>query len=324
MLNIVYTISPRLVSELKVIAELRQSILLIPLSPKTELELQFSSAIDRIENALLLANLTCSKKEIVSILTNYVAYSTHANRKYRNLSETERLIYGYKNANDYLRLHWLVSAQHIDLKTITEIHNTLSAGKLKIHERRVTEVLDYLQTAAENPVIRAAIAKLAFMALAPFSDGNELSSTFFSYLFLYKTGLDFRGMLNLEKGWQSDTNEFHRQYGKAITTPNVTSWLEYFAKSMAQGLKTTYSSIVSASKDQDLFISQKEIIGEINERQKAILTLFDEPNAVVTNRTVQKVYKVSQITASRDLAKLASLGALFVHGKGRSVRYTKI
>jgi len=36
------------------------------------------------------------------------------------------------------------------------------------------------------------------------------------------------------------------------------------------------------------------------------------------------MFKVSQITASRDLSKLGALGLLFIHGKGRSVYYTKI
>ncbi len=44
----------------------------------------------------------------------------------------------------------------------------------------------------------------------------------------------------------------------------------------------------------------------------------------ITNKKVQKLFKVSQITASRDLAKLASVGLLFTHGKGRSVYYTKV
>lgn len=63
---------------------------------------------------------------------------------------------------------------------------------------------------------------------------------------------------------------------------------------------------------------------ELNDRQKSILNMLDQPTASITNRLTQKAYKVSQITASRDLAKLTTLGFLFSHGKGRSVYYTRV
>ncbi len=63
---------------------------------------------------------------------------------------------------------------------------------------------------------------------------------------------------------------------------------------------------------------------ELNDRQTSILNMLDLPQGSITNRKIQKAYKVSQITASRDLAKLTTLGFLFSHGKGRSVYYTKV
>jgi Fic family protein len=324
MLNIIYTITPNLVSDLKKIAGFRQSILLFPLAPTTEVSLQFTSSVERIENTLSLSNIVTDKREVSAALKNYVAYLAYNNRKKKNISQKEKMIYGYKKASDYLRKHWIVSADYIDIKTIILIHSYLVPGGLTINERKVIKVLEYLQTAAENPVIQAAVAKLAFSALNPFAEGNETASTLYSYMFLYKAGLDFNGMLVLEKGWNSDINEFHAQYAKAVAADNITFWLEYYVKSMAFGLQTTLNDIITASKDQRIPSIAVDISWEINERQKSILALFDEPNAVVTNRTVQKIFKVSQITASRDLAKLASLGILFVHGKGRAVRYTKI
>ncbi|MCX6732604.1 MAG: hypothetical protein NTV98_03635 [Candidatus Roizmanbacteria bacterium] len=54
------------------------------------------------------------------------------------------------------------------------------------------------------------------------------------------------------------------------------------------------------------------------------MNLFSTPGAKVSNRMVQKKFKVSQITASRDLAKLADSGLIFAIGKGRSTYYTKV
>ena len=63
---------------------------------------------------------------------------------------------------------------------------------------------------------------------------------------------------------------------------------------------------------------------EITTRQKEIMMYLENPTASVTNKTVQKLFNISQITASRDLARLANLGLLLAHGKGRSVYYTKV
>jgi len=61
----------------------------------------------------------------------------------------------------------------------------------------------------------------------------------------------------------------------------------------------------------------------LNDRQNKILERLENPNLKITNKDVQKMFGVSQITASRDLSKMANLGILLPHGKGRSVFYTK-
>ena len=58
-------------------------------------------------------------------------------------------------------------------------------------------------------------------------------------------------------------------------------------------------------------------------RQKEILYLLEKPETPITNKQIQQVFKVSQITASRDLARLSIVGLLLPHGKGRATYYTK-
>ncbi len=70
-------------------------------------------------------------------------------------------------------------------------------------------------------------------------------------------------------------------------------------------------------------INKADSFFDLNERQKEIISLVDKPNSKISNKHVQKIFNVSQITASRDLAKLASLGLLFAISKGRSTFYTK-
>ncbi|OGK57462.1 hypothetical protein A3H83_03340 [Candidatus Roizmanbacteria bacterium RIFCSPLOWO2_02_FULL_39_8] len=61
----------------------------------------------------------------------------------------------------------------------------------------------------------------------------------------------------------------------------------------------------------------------LNSRQREIIQMLEDPKSRITNKQVQKKFSVSQITASRDLAKLTIVGVLFSHGKGRSTWYSK-
>ena len=63
---------------------------------------------------------------------------------------------------------------------------------------------------------------------------------------------------------------------------------------------------------------------KLTERQKKIMEKLENPNIQITNRDVQKMFTVSQITASRDLSKMVNLGILLPHGKGRSIFYTRV
>jgi Fic family protein len=100
---------------------------------------------------------------------------------------------------------------------------------------------------------------------------------------------------------------------------NLTVWLEYFALGIIVQLNKALEDIHKNRFATTLPASY----WKLNERQREILLMLEQPGTRITNKSVQKMFGVSQITASRDLAKLASLGLLFVHGKGRSVFYIK-
>lgn len=155
--------------------------------------------------------------------------------------------------------------------------------------------------------------------MLPESQHTEIFSTMASYIFLYQSGMDCRGLLVLERPWSQERKLFNGYYMTALAKPNVTGWLEYFVKTVCGQLEEVYQSFIQSQTKVE-----EEKIGKLNERQKVIMTLLDDPQAIITNRTVQKIFHISAITASRDLAHLTMLGLLIQQGKGRSVRYTRI
>lgn len=295
----------------------RQQILLYPIQPKKELTIQFAATVDRIYYGLTTTEIPVLREKIRTILTNQIVFSMQKNQLKRDPIQTTVL--GYKQSLDYIKRDWLLNPDVLTVNDIEKLYGFLGNDKLPLPERQLKEMLSYLQSSSANAYAQAAIAKLLFRSLLPPGIQNEAFSTLCSYLFLYKAGLDCRGLLVLEKPWSENNKLFLGHYQTAINSQNITTWIEFYVKEMALHLESNYTLLSQTTK-----LPVQDTVGELNERQKTIMTLLEDPKAIITNRTVQKIFHISQITASRDLAKLTALGLLFAQGKGRSVRYTRI
>lgn len=317
MLPIAYTISPYLLRYLEQIEQTRQRIILFPIAPQKELQVLFQTITQRIHYALSLNEQILKPETIKTILANQIVISSQKHPE--RYGKIQNVIINYKQAFDYLRRSWLLSTDAVTPMTLRTLYAFFSEEQMPLPDKRLQELLDYLQSTNDNPFVISALAKLECKRALPETEEHELFSTLCAYLFLYKAGMDCRGLLILEKPWSNDKRIYHGQYQTTMHKQNITSWIEYYVKLIAVELSQTYQSlnIISPTHEQPS-------IARLNERQKTIMTLLDDPQTVITNRTLQKIFHISQITASRDLAKLTMLGLLFPHGKGRSVRYTRI
>lgn len=283
---------------------LRQKILLTPLPPKTELRLRWEAMLNRIYWAMVFSKTKSINKTKVAKLIS--------NQEKGEIRKEDHEILKYKNALDYIRENWLVSKKLVTIKDVLILHKLACNGRFRSSQEVLKQLLDYLQKTPEHPVIQTAIAYSQIIRIAPFTKGNTQVASLLAYLFLYKAGYDFRGLLVLEECWQPSL---------VVLSENLTTFLESFSKALANQLEK------AANFDLE---SQAQLSGlsasfwQLNDRQKAILNFLENPDATITNKKVQKLFKISQITASRDLAKLANLGLLLLHGKGRSVFYTKV
>jgi len=180
--------------------------------------------------------------------------------------------------------------------------------------------LDYLQTGKEHPIVQAGFSQIQIIKISPFENGSARVARLFSHLLLYKHGFDCRGLLVLEQYYRSDLVGLKEAIKSVDRDKNLTFWLEYFAKGIAVQLQKALEEINSPKFKTDLSAS----FWKLNERQKQILEYLENPEQKITNKEAQKMFSISQITASRYLSKLTSLGLIFSHGKGRSTFYTKV
>ncbi len=310
MKSLSYTRSLMLTSSIQTLDELHKQLLLIPLSPQSELQLQWESGILKIHHLLALGGRVVS----VSQLNNYFLHNNKDPLPF--ITEIE----SYRHALDFLYHHWLVNQKTVEPNDLLEFYQTIFPKETLIgDESELKASLQYIQINPEHPIIQASLAQILILSLSPFSAFNEQFAHMVFLLFMYKYGYDFRRLPVYEEQYVLDITNYKNMILQSNRLENVTSWLEYVCQ---RSLTAVQKSV--------LLVQEKQRAPRIhpsftlNERQEHIMNLFAVPGAKISNRVIQKKCKVSQITASRDLAKLADSGLIFAVGKGRSTYYTKV
>ncbi len=323
MISLSYTVTALLQDHLKIIETLRRSVLLTPISPYRELKLIWQASLEYIYGTLSLSGVKVTKKHIIEIL---------ASPKKRP-SPDESAIITTKRTLDFIRHEWIGNPKTITSASVEELALLLFPNDrakvfraLETKNRDIQQILSYLDVKPEHPVVMAAIIHYAFVAdpLLPWA-GGRLGRALCS-LVLAKYGLNLRGMIAPESVFAESPETYQRSLTTATRDATITSWLEYYTKILITAMERTENEVKKATSGvSGRELSQlSERLFSLNDRQSKILSTLENPTTTITNRVVQKRFKISQITASRDLTKLASLGLLYPHGRGRSVYYTRV
>lgn len=318
MLPIAYSVSETLKEHVGAVDTLRRLVLAAPVSPMNELKLRFQAMVNRIYGSLTLGGISISKHDILTTLTSPP----------KRPKPQEQQVLAYKQALEWIRSDWTANPKPITPAVVTALATMVLARPASSVERafspieqEVRRVLDYLESRVDHPIIISAVAHAQLLAMPVGQDDVGRIARLTSSLFLAKFGYDLRGMLAPEKSWQEAPESYKRAHTTIAQTGQMTAWLEYCAKTQRVAIEELKRDIGHIS--QGVRTEVPASFWELNERQKAVLALLENPTATITNREVQKRFRVSQITASRDLTKLVSLGLLLPRGKGRAVKYLK-
>jgi len=313
MINISYNILSSLQDQLQRIEVLRRDILISPLPQKIEMRLRWEAKVERVLNSLLLGQISVTKSQVVKLLSRD---SDHM------VTTEESRILKYTKAFDLIANNWYVTGESVTPKLIDQLYEIACTGRQRTTDKEFRPLIEYLDRSNENPVIQAAIAYIEILRLNHYTSENDLLARLVAYLYLYKYGYDVRGVCALEQYWYENNNMYQEIVTTTLKTPNITYWITYFAKTMCSILEKVDLDIktLTISWRTDL----KDSFWKLSDRQKEIMNVLEKPDATITNRKVQTLFDISQITASRDLAKLSLLGLIFVHGRGRSVYYTRV
>lgn len=316
MLVTAYTKSPEIIEKLQILDQRRRDLHVAPIGRKALYSMVWEASLSRIEASLLEQGTVVSRKEIYEILSNEKPQNERALK-----------ITNYKNALDYIRNEWHVTSEDIsphslailDMLAFGNKRSTLASRVPVKTLYEVKQLLSYLQTADEHPVIQAGIAyvEITRKNVSPVNSHNL--ATLIAYMFLYKYGWDFRELLVLEKALSKTNSDYMYALKATEEYNNATTWLDYFVSTLIKQTEELLAGNLSGGGR----VKDPTLVHNLKPRHMKILARLDDPRSRVTNRQVQELFKISQITASRDLAKLAEMGLLLSHGKGRSTYYTR-
>lgn len=311
MLSFDYTVDLQLSETLTDVDQLRSHILSLPMSPKTEVKLQWEALAIRVWATLAINGLDLPKHHVATILG-------HATKPTRST----QIIYAIRSAYEYVHASWRANPKPVSLPGLQTLYSLLYPqpdNLFSSYEKPLAELVEYLSAENAHPVIQAAIAHLYILTL-PSTRDLGLFARMTHYLILTKYGYDLRGYASPDRAWQEDIRTYTRLKDAFVSTHHMTLWLSFMTEGMRQNLDVLSKDIEGSR----FHIEFPKSFWELSDRQKQILRLLEVPDTTITNRQVKKRFKVATITASRDLTRLASMDLIYPHGKGRSVYYTKI
>lgn len=171
--------------------------------------------------------------------------------------------------------------------------------------------------------VRSAIAHLYFETIHPFEDGNGRIGRAIAEKALAQT-LGRPVMLSLSRAIEAKKNDYYTSLEKVQRSNEITSWMEYFIRTILEAQTDTETYIDFALRKTQFFDRYKE---QLNERQLMVIRrmLEEGPKGFEGGMNARKyigITKTSKATATRDMQHLLDIGA-FISGAagGRSTNY---
>lgn len=317
MINLSYHLSENIQKNLEEIESLKNKVLTTPLNPKRELNLRWEANLSKAYWGLTLADNPLTKNQMAKLLNSPLP---------KRLSDHQKEVISYIETLNHIRYNWTGSIVPVSTKDVLNIYDLScksvfgsTASYYKSKEEEVKKIVEFIEKGKDHPVIQAGLLQIELIKLSPFENGTGRVARLLSHLLLSKYGYDLRGLLVIENYYREDLVSLKEATKSIEKYKNATFWLEYFT----EGIKLSMRETLKQIENQKSETHQKQL-WKLSQRQTKILETMENPNIKITNKEVQRMFKISQITASRDLSKMVNLGILLPHGKGRSVFYTKV
>lgn len=206
-------------------------------------------------------------------------------------------------------------------------------GKEKVHYEAppsdvvpdmMTDFLRWINSdnTVTDPVLKAAVAHLWFVAIHPFDDGNgRLTRTITDIQLAKADGFHLRFYSMSAEILREKKTYYEILEHTTSNSTDITEWLEWFLNTMKSSILRAEETVKRVVSKSSFWQRHREI--PMNERQvKMVNMLWDGFTGKLTSSKWAKITKTSQATALRDITDLIEKGILIAAADGgRSSNY---
>ena len=348
-----YTITPEMAKFLLEIEATKEKILHLPLTPKVLASLRETARLFTTHYSTMIEGNRLQPDQVEKVL--------HHDEHFPGRERDEQEIKGYYAALEQVE-KWGARNVPITEKLIQSLHAlVLSNGRKTVkatpyrdgqnlirdgRTRRIVYMppeakdvsplmktfIKWLSKGEEIPCpILAAIAHYQFVTIHPYYDGNGRTARLLTTLILHLGGYDLKGIYSLEEYYALHLEDYYtaisigpsHNYYLGRAEADITSWITYFMKGMADSFGKVWQQMQSAGQDgaQD----QSKLLRELDPRQRKALEIFRSQN-IVTAKQIGKLFHFKPRTSAQLCQKWVKAGFLKVvdpSNKKRSYRLTK-
>jgi Fic family protein len=175
-----------------------------------------------------------------------------------------------------------------------------------------------------HPALKAGIAHIHLVAIHPFWDGNGRTARALATLILQRSQLHFKKLLSLERFYDAIRRDYISAFEQTLGDQFVpeydaTKWLEFFTTTLfAESMRLT-GELTKWHQQMEATYKRLEKM-DVSHRQADALA-YAARTGRITRAEYIEITGASPLTASRELARLAKLGALDARGKTRARIY---
>lgn len=348
MLNPNYTISPKTLSNMTEIAEIKAVVEHSRVLPLNEAQLRRQAILRMAHTSTSIEGNKLAQFEVGKVIEGK---SVKASQK--DILEVENYYSALKILEDMarikkditedeiLKLHKIVIDGLVEKEKVAKFRpadvyvlDDLGDGREMLRFKApsatsvsglIKDLLNWLKESKKtgtHPIVRAAVLHLQFVTIHPFTDGNGRVARLLTQLQLYRDGWDFRKILVLEDYYNRDRLSYYNAENKAQGknySPDMdfTVWLEYFTNGFLIEARKALEQIQSigfgkiSKKSEQIFLGKDEI--QIMD--------FVSTTGRITSDDVVDILKVAKRTAQLKLKNLSDKGLLSLNGKGPSSYY---
>ena len=187
------------------------------------------------------------------------------------------------------------------------------------------ELVSYVNTTEDHPLIVAAIVHYQLVTIHPFEDGNGRTARLMSGYILDYYGYGFQGIGSLEEYFAYDSEEYYSSlqmglpalyYDGRNNPPHPEIWIEYFLKMMQ--LYSDRICEISRSSSKEVIVAS---LSHLKSKDKSLLKLLIEKSMYeFTPLEASKIAGVTNKTIINRCVKLSGNGFIAPVITGKRIR----